>query len=81
MWTYTPTDMETSLSQTYYEALGRVVKRLKANFGHWNEIADEAGVAYGTVKHIAKGNIKNPNVDAIESLDRVLSKRTGKRKH
>jgi hypothetical protein len=47
---------------------------LHSRKGEWIGIAAAAKVPYGTVKNIANGHIKNPNVEAIEALDRLLSK-------
>jgi hypothetical protein len=66
--------MQTSLAKTYYQALERVLERLDARRGEWNEIAAQAKVPYGTVKNIGNRHIKSPNVDAVDALDRFLEK-------
>jgi hypothetical protein len=68
--------MQTSLSQSYHQALERVLERLDARRGEWNKIASQAKVAYGTVKNIGNRVIKHPSVDAICALDLVLDKST-----
>lgn len=73
--------MENSLSRTYYKTLDRVLARLNALKGEWPRISDESGVPRSTIKHIAHRRIKKPDVDDLESLDRVTSKKNGKQKH
>lgn len=69
---------QTSLVKSYRQTLGRVLARLDARKGEWNEIAQESGVPYGTVKNIANRVIKNPSVEALGALDQLLTKRNGK---
>jgi hypothetical protein len=76
MWAYTPRMENPSLVKSYRQALSRVLARLHARKGEWIAIAAAAEVPYGTLKNIANGHIKNPNVEAIEALDVLLSKRT-----
>jgi hypothetical protein len=73
--------METSLSRTYYRALDRVIARLADRKGEWNNIAEQSGIPRSTIKHIAHGRIKQPDVTVLETLDRLLVKRNGKQKH
>jgi hypothetical protein len=76
MWAYNEhMESHPSLAKSYRQALSRVLARLHSLKGEWIEIAAAAKVPYGTVKNIANGHIKNPSVEAIESLDRLLSKR------
>jgi transcriptional regulator with XRE-family HTH domain len=71
---------QTSLVKSYRQALGRVLSRLTSAKRTLKDIAAESGVPYGTVKNIANGVIKNPNVEALEALDRTLN-RNGKQQH
>jgi hypothetical protein len=75
VWAYTRRMEHTSLAKSYRQALSRILARLHSRKGEWITIAAAAGVPYGTLKNIANGHIKNPNVEAIEALDRLLSKR------
>jgi hypothetical protein len=80
MWAYNARmESHPSLAKSYRQALSRVLARLHSLKGEWIEIAAAADVPYGTVKNIANGHIKNPNVEAIEALDLILSKRVKKK--
>lgn len=50
----------------------RVVARLQALKGRWPAIARQANVPYGSLRKIAEGTTKNPQVRNLETLDRYL---------
>lgn len=61
MWAYYPR-MENSLHE-------RVIARLQATRGRWQDIAKASKVSYRTIRKIASRDIKNPGVDKIEKLN------------